>query len=180
MDSQDVIHSFYIPAFRTKQDVVPGRFTSLWFQPTKVGRYHLFCAEYCGTEHSGMVGWVDVMEPTDYQKWLETGSSQTESMAAAGERLFRTLGCSGCHGANATVRAPLLDGVYGHPVALEGGSFVQADERYIRDSILLPQSQVAVGYKPVMPTFQGHISEDDLLKILAYIKALGKNERVEQ
>jgi cytochrome c oxidase subunit 2 len=180
MTSVDVIHSFYIPAFRTKQDVVPGRYTSLWFEATKPGRYHLFCAEYCGTKHSGMIGSVVVMDLSDYQQWLESGSAQEESMVVAGERLFRSLGCSGCHGVNATVRAPLLDGVYGHPVALEGGTFVQADERYIRDSILLPQSQVVAGYKPVMPTFQGHISEDELLKILAYIKALGKNERVEQ
>jgi cytochrome c oxidase subunit II len=173
MTSQDVIHSFFIPAFRTKQDVIPGRYTSLWFKPTKVGRYHLFCAEYCGTKHSGMVGSVVVMEPSEYQQWLEGGTIE-ESMSVAGERLFRQLGCSGCHGANATVRAPMLEGVYGHPVALEDGSFVQADERYIRDSILLPATQVAAGYKPVMPTFQGHINEDELLKIIAYIKAIGK------
>jgi cytochrome c oxidase subunit 2 len=123
-----------------------------------------------------MIGWVVVMEPSEYQQWLEEGTPE-ESMSVAGERLFRGLGCSGCHGVNATVRAPLLDGVFGHPVPLEGGSFVTADERYIRDSILLPQSQVVVGYKPVMPTFQGRISEDELLKIIAYIKAIGKNER---
>jgi cytochrome c oxidase subunit 2 len=182
MTSQDVIHSFFIPAFRVKQDVVPGRYTSLWFKATRPGRYHLFCAEYCGTKHSGMVGSVVVMDPSEFQQWLENGSTgqgQEEAMSVAGERLFRRLGCSGCHGANATVRAPMLEGVYGHPVALEGGSFVTADERYIRDSILLPQSQVAAGYKPVMPTFQGHIGEDELLKIIAYIKSIGKNERVE-
>jgi cytochrome c oxidase subunit II len=179
MTSQDVIHSFYIPAFRTKQDVIPGRYTSLWFQPTKIGRFHLFCAEYCGTKHSGMIGSVVVMEPSEYQEWLEGGTTE-ESMSVAGERLFRQLGCSGCHGANSTVRAPLLDGVYGHPVALESGRFVQADERYIRDSILLPASEVAAGYKPVMPTFQGHIREDELLKIVAYIKAIGKKERAER
>ena len=173
MTSQDVIHSFFIPAFRTKQDVIPGRYTSLWFEPTKVGRYHLFCAEYCGTKHSGMIGSVVVMEPSEYQQWLESGTTEG-SMSVAGERLFRQLGCSGCHGANATVRAPMLEGVYGHPVALEGGSFVPADERYIRDSILLPASQVAAGYKPVMPTFQGRINEDELLKIIAYLKAIGK------
>jgi cytochrome c oxidase subunit II len=179
MTSQDVIHSFYIPAFRTKQDVVPGRYTALWFEPTKPGRYHLFCAEYCGTKHSGMIGSVVVMDPSEYQEWLEEGTAE-ESMSVAGGRLFRSLGCSGCHGANATVRAPMLEGVYGHPVALEGGSFVTADERYIRDSILLPSSQVAAGYKPVMPTFQGRINEDELLKIIAYIKAIGKNEGVER
>jgi cytochrome c oxidase subunit 2 len=176
MTSQDVIHSFFIPAFRTKQDVVPGRYTSLWFRATKPGRYHLFCAEYCGTKHSGMIGSVVAMEPAEFQQWLEEGATSMteEPMSVAGERLFRRLGCSGCHGANATVRAPLLDGVFGHPVPLEGGAFVQADERYIRDSILLPQTQVVAGYKPVMPTFQGHIGEDELLKIIAYIKAIGK------
>jgi cytochrome c oxidase subunit II len=181
MTSQDVIHSFYIPAFRTKQDVVPGRYTSLWFQATRPGRYHLFCAEYCGTQHSGMIGSVVVMDPSEFQQWLEEGGmGQEVSMSVEGARLFRRLGCSGCHSPNATVRAPLLDGVYGHPVPLEGGAFVTADERYIRDSILLPQSQVVAGYKPVMPTFQGHIGEDELLKLIAYIKAIGKNERVEQ
>ena len=176
MTSQDVIHSFFIPAFRIKQDVVPGRYTSMWFRATRPGRYHLFCAEYCGTKHSGMVGWVVAMEPSDFQQWLEEGGTgqEEESMSVAGERLFRRLGCSGCHGANATVRAPMLEGVFGHPVPLQDGSFVQADERYIRDSVLLPQSQVVAGYKPVMPTFQGHIDEADLLKIIAYIKAIGK------
>ena len=179
MTSQDVIHSFFIPAFRIKQDVLPGRYTSLWFQPTRTGRFHLFCAEYCGTKHSGMIGWIEVMEPSAYQEWLESGTT-SESMAMEGMRLFQRLGCSGCHAANATVRAPRLDGVYGHPVPLETGEVVIADERYIRDSIKLPRSQVVAGYKPVMPTFEGHISEDDLLKIIAYIKSLGKNERVER
>jgi cytochrome c oxidase subunit 2 len=160
--SQDVIHSFFVPAFRTKQDVLPGRYTSVWFQPERTGRFHLFCAEYCGTKHSGMVGWVIVMEPAEYERWLQGGTSET-TMAEAGAQLFRSYGCSGCHGLNATVRAPLLDGVFGHPVPLEGGAVVTADERYIRDSILLPMSEVAAGYKPVMPTYQGRISEDDLL-----------------
>ena len=179
MTSQDVIHSFFIPAFRIKQDVVPGRYTSLWFQPTKTGKFHLFCAEYCGTKHSGMIGWVEVMGPSEYQSWLESGTV-SESMASEGKALFQGLGCNGCHGANATVRAPLLDGVFGHPVPLESGEVVIADERYVRDSILLPKSQVAAGYKPVMPTFEGRIREDELLKIIAYIKAIGKNERVER
>jgi cytochrome c oxidase subunit 2 len=172
MTSQDVIHSFYVPAFRVKQDVLPGRYTSLWLQPNRTGTFHLFCAEYCGTKHSGMIGHVVVMDPTDYQRWLESGTTGVP-MAASGEQLFHSYGCSGCHGVNATVRAPLLEGVFGHPVPLEGGSVVTADERYIRDSILLPMSQVVAGYKPVMPTFQGRIGEDDLLKIIAYIKSLG-------
>lgn len=176
MTSQDVIHSFYIPAFRLKQDVLPGRYTSMWFKPTKVGKYHLFCAEYCGALHSGMIGEVVVMEPNEFQDWLQSGS-QKESMAGEGERLFRQYGCSGCHAANASVRAPMLDGVYGHAVALADGKVVTADERYVRDSILLPRSQVVAGYEPVMPTFEGHINEGDLLKIIAYIKSIGKTER---
>lgn len=178
MTSQDVIHDFYVPAFRVKQDVIPGRYTSLWFRPERTGKFHLFCAEYCGTKHSGMIGRIVVMEPSDYQRWLAEGTAGA-SMAASGAELFRSFGCSGCHGANATVRAPLLEGVFGHPVPLEGGAVITADEKYIRDSILLPASQVVAGYKPVMPTFQGRISEDELLKIIAYIKALGKGERAE-
>ncbi|MBV8608202.1 MAG: cytochrome c oxidase subunit II [Singulisphaera sp.] len=177
MTSEDVIHSFFIPAFRIKQDVVPGRYTSMWFQPNKIGKYHLFCAEYCGTKHSGMIGWIHVMDPADYQRWLESGTTGV-SLAAEGAQLFRSLGCSGCHGLNASVRAPLLDGVYGHPVPLETGEFITADERYIRDSILRPSSQVVAGYKPVMPTFEGRIREDELLKVIAYIKSLSKNEGV--
>lgn len=179
MTSQDVIHSFFVPAFRMKQDVVPGRYVSTWFEPTRAGKYHLFCAEYCGTKHSGMIGWVYVMEPADYQQWLESGTTGA-SMAAEGEAMFRQLGCSGCHGLNATVRAPLLDGIYGHPVPLQDGRVVTADERYIRDSILLPKSEVVAGYEPVMPTFQGHLSEAELLKLMAYIKSLGKNARAQR
>lgn len=180
LGSQDVIHSFYVPAFRVKQDAVPGRYTSMWFQPDRIGKFHLYCAEYCGTNHSKMIGSIIVMEPADYQRWLESGT-QTKTMAESGAQLFQSFGCSGCHAANATVRAPLLDGIYGHPVPLEGGKVVTADERYLRDSILLPLSQVAAGYKPVMPTYQGRIQEDELLKIIAYIKALGrKNEKVAQ
>ena len=172
MTSQDVIHSYYIPAFRTKQDVIPGRYSSMWFEPTKVGTYHLFCAEFCGTLHSAMIGKVVVMEPSDFEDWLQSGSAK-ESMAQEGMKLFTQYGCSGCHGRNATVRAPLLDGVFGHPVPLQSGGVVTADERYVRDSILLPRSQVVAGYDPVMPTFEGHISEGDLLKIISYIKSIG-------
>ena len=173
MISEDVIHSFYIPAFRIKQDVIPGAYSSLWFEATKPGKYHLFCAEYCGTKHSGMGGWITVLEPSDYEQWLTAGGI-APSLADEGAQLFRSLGCSGCHGMNASVRAPMLDGVFGHPVPLESGEFVMADERYIRDSILLPKSQVVAGYKPVMPTYQGRVNEDELLKLIAYIKALGK------
>ena len=175
MTSVDVIHSFYIPAFRIKQDVVPGRYSSMWFEATKTGTYHLFCAEYCGTLHSSMIGKVVVMEPADYQQWLAAGSTNV-SMASEGARLFTRYGCNGCHGRNATVRAPLLEGVFGHAVPLAGGKVVTADERYIRDSILLPRNEVVAGYDPVMPTFEGQINEGDLLKIITYIRSIGTIE----
>jgi cytochrome c oxidase subunit II len=171
--SQDVIHSFYVPAFRIKMDAVPGRYTSTWFQATKTGTFHLFCAEYCGTAHAGMGGRVVVMKPSEYAQWLRTGAPE-ESLVAAGERLFQQLGCSGCHSQNSVVRAPLLDGIYGKPVPLQSGQVVLADEGYIRDSILLPQKDVVAGYAPVMPPFQGRISEEELMQIIAYIRFLGE------
>jgi cytochrome c oxidase subunit II len=178
MTSQDVIHSFFVPAFRIKQDVLPGRYTTLWFRPTKVGRHHLFCAEYCGTNHSLMTGWVHVMEQADYERWLsERGSGP--SMAEEGEQLFVRHHCAGCHRGSQIVHAPRLEGVFGHPVPIQEGKdvrFVVADDRYIRDSILMPKSEVVAGYEPVMPSFKGQISEQDLLKILAYIKSIGTKE----
>lgn len=176
MTSVDVIHSFFVPAFRVKQDVVPGRYTSMWFQATKTGTFHLFCTEYCGTLHSAMIGKVVVMEPGEYQEWLASGSS-SRSMAEEGRRLFSQYGCSGCHAVNASVRAPLLDGVYGGAVPLSDGTVVTADERYVRDSILLPASQVVAGYQPVMPTYAGHVEEGDLLKLIAYVKSIGEKGR---
>jgi cytochrome c oxidase subunit 2 len=178
LTSQDVIHSFFVPAFRVKQDVLPGRYVMLWFRPTKVGRYHLFCAEYCGTNHSEMTGWVHVMEPADYERWL-TGAGSGPSMAEEGERLFVQHYCAGCHRGSQIVRAPRLEGVYGHPVPIQKGNdvqFVTADDRYIRDSILMPKSEVVAGYEPVMPSFRGRISEPDLLKIIAYIKSIATKE----
>jgi cytochrome c oxidase subunit 2 len=179
MTSQDVIHSFYIPAFRMKQDVLPGRYTSMWFRPTKVGRYHLFCAEYCGTSHSGMVGWVEVMEPAEFQQWL-TRSGTGPSMAEQGEQLFVQYHCAGCHRGSQIVNAPRLEGVYGRPVPIQRGrqdvEFTVADERYIRDSILEPRKEVVAGYQPVMPSFRDRISEPDLLRIIAYIKSIGVKE----
>jgi cytochrome c oxidase subunit II len=172
MTSQDVIHSFYVPAFRIKMDAVPGRYTSTWFQASKTGTFHLFCAEYCGTAHAGMGGQVVVMRPSEYEQWLRTGAPE-EPLAAAGERLFQQLGCSGCHSPNSIVRAPPLEGIYGKPVPLQSGHVVTADESYIRDSILLPQKDVVAGYAPVMPTFQGRISEEELIQIIAYIRSLG-------
>lgn len=171
--SQDVIHSFYIPAFRIKMDAVPGRYTSTWFEASRTGTFYLFCAEYCGTAHAGMGGRVVVMKPAEYEQWLRTGNPE-ESLAASGGRLFQQLGCSGCHSANSTVRAPLLDGVYGRPVPLQSGRVVLADEGYVRDSILLPQKDVVAGYAPVMPPYQGRISEEELLQIIAYIRSLGE------
>ena len=177
MTSQDVIHSFYVPAFRIKQDVLPGRYTELWFQPTRVGDYHLFCAEYCGTYHSGMVGTVHVMDPAEYERWLSR-SFVGPSMAKQGEELFVRHHCAGCHRGSQVVQAPRLEGVYGRPVPIQDPktkevAFVTADDRYIRDSILLPKSQVVAGYEPVMPSFQGQIGEEDLLKIIEYIKSIG-------
>jgi len=170
--SEDVIHSFYLPAFRIKQDVVPGRYRTEWFQATKTGTFPLYCAEYCGTFHSGMIGRVFVMSPTAYEQWLERGQPG-DSLAQSGERLFRELGCSGCHMGNSTIRAPRLEGLFGKPVPLQNGTIVRADEKYIRDSILLPQLQITAGYEPLMPTFQGRLSEDQLFQIIAYIKSLG-------
>jgi cytochrome c oxidase subunit 2 len=175
MASQDVIHSFFIPALRIKQDVVPGRYETMWFRADKVGRYHLFCAEYCGTDHAHMGGWLTVMEPRDYANWLHVQGGQ-ETLAAQGEDLFRRYGCSGCHEPGGTVRAPRLEGVFGSPVPLSDGSVVVADERYVRDSILDPKAQVAAGYQPVMPTFAGQVSEDDLAKLVAYIESIGPDK----
>jgi cytochrome c oxidase subunit 2 len=177
MTSEDVIHSFYVPAFRVKRDLVPGQYSSLWFQASKPGKYHLFCAEYCGTEHSGMIGWVYVMEPEDYEKWLG-GAASGETMAEAGRRLFEQSGCANCHQADATGRGPSLQALYGSAVLLQTGEKVIADESYLRESILYPQRKVVAGYRTLMPTFQGQIEEENLLQIIAYIKSLGSIKRM--
>jgi len=178
MASEDVIHSFYVPAFRVKMDVIPGRYTSLWFEPTKPGKYHLFCAEYCGTQHSGMGGWVYVMEPVDYENWL-SGAATGETMAEAGEKLFGRLGCQTCHRSDRPGRGPVLEGLFGTPVQLQTGEKVIADEAYIRESILQPAARLVAGYRTQMPTFQGQITEEGLLQIIAYIKSLAPAERVD-
>ena len=170
MTSQDVIHDFYVPAFRVKQDVLPGRYTQLWFTATQLGTFPLECAEYCGLDHSRMGGLVTVMRPAAYASWLE-GHAQPLSLAAQGEALFRAKGCSGCHGANASVHAPDLDGLYGRVVHLSDGSAVVADARYLRDSILLPDKQVVAGYAPIMPSFAGQLSEEELIELGAYLKS---------
>jgi len=173
MISQDVIHSFYVPAFRVKQDVLPGRYTTLWFRAIKTGHYHLFCAEYCGTLHSGMIGEVVVMEPAEYATWLATGPSQG-TMSAAGEKVFTELGCATCHRADTQGRGPNLAGIYGQPRQLDNGSTVIADDNYLRESILNPGAKVVSGFRPIMPTFNGIVNEDQLLSLIGYIKSLSQ------
>lgn len=170
MTSQDVIHSFFVPAFRIKQDVLPARYVTLWFEATRDGDYHLFCAEFCGTDHSQMTGHIVVMEPADFQKWMAASSPQ--SLAARGEAKFRAFGCAGCHSAGASVHAPRLEGLAGRPVALADGSTVIADARYLRDSILLPNKEIVAGYQPIMPSYTGQIDEEGVLELNAYIASL--------
>jgi cytochrome c oxidase subunit 2 len=178
MTSQDVIHSLFLPAFRIKQDVLPGRYTTEWFRAEKIGTYHLFCSEYCGTSHSHMVGRVVVLSPTDFEKWLNTGGPQS-TLVEAGERLFMQFGCSGCHFNQTVVPAPRLEGLFGKPVPLNNGEVVTADEAYLRDSILLPGKQIVGGYPNAMPSFQGKLGEEDLLQLIAYIKSLGAKNPLE-
>ncbi len=168
MTSQDVIHSFYVPEFRIKQDVLPGRYTSTWFQATRAGEYHLFCAEYCGTDHSQMIGRVIAMEPAAFEEWLRGGSAL--SPAGQGRKLFEQYGCISCHEAN---RAPNLAGVFGQPVQLTDGTTVVADENYIRESILNPSAKVAYGYQPIMPSFAGQLTDEQLIQLVAYVKSIG-------
>lgn len=170
MTSQDVIHSFYVPAFRIKQDLLPGRYTTTWFQATQTGTYALLCAEYCGTLHSGMRAQVVVMPTADYQRWLLTG--ETTDPVSVGERLFDQYGCSGCHHSDGSGIAPSLVGVYGSRVRFAGGETAVADDNYIRESIVHPTAQVVQDYQAVMPAFEGQLSEDQLLLLLMYIKSL--------
>jgi cytochrome c oxidase subunit 2 len=170
MTSQDVIHSFYVPVFRMKQDVLPGRYTVAWFRATKPGTYHLFCAEYCGTQHSGMIGSIIVMQPAQYEAWMNGGPAGP--LSATGEKIFAELGCSTCHRTDTQGRGPNLQGVFGKPVLLEDGRSVVADENYVRESILDPGAKIVNGFKPVMPTFQGLVSEEQLNALVAYVKSL--------
>lgn len=170
--SEDVIHSFFLPAFRLKHDVVPGSYQTFWFQATKPGRYHIFCAEYCGTNHSRMIGWVTVMDPVAYQDWL-AGAVIGTSMADLGQKLFEQYGCVTCHVTDSQGRCPSLRNVFGNPVQLEDGRKVLADEAYVRESILNPNTKIVKGYKrDIMPVFQGQISEEGLLQLIVYIKSL--------
>jgi cytochrome c oxidase subunit 2 len=173
MTSQDVIHSFYVPAFRVKMDVIPGRYTTMWFRPTRAGTYHLFCAQYCGTMHSGMIGQVVVMEPADYQAWM-SGGPVAGSLAENGQALFQQLGCSTCHRFDVQGRGPNLTGIFGKPVQLQDGRTVTADEDYIRESILNSQAKIVSGFQPIMPVFQGQISEEQLNALVAYVKSLSQ------
>lgn len=172
MISQDVIHGLYVPAFRLHHDVLPGRYLQMWFTATKPGRYRLYCSQYCGTQHAGMVGWVTALPPSDFEAWLGSGDAPP-SMTQAGATLFRQLGCTGCHEGAASVRAPRLEGLFRRPVPLQGGGFAIADEQYLHDSILLPKKHVVAGYAPVMPSYQGQVDEGQILELVAYLKSLG-------
>jgi cytochrome c oxidase subunit 2 len=171
MGSEDVLHSYYIPAFRVKADVIPGRYNTLWFQASKPGTYHLFCAEYCGTKHSGMIGSVIAMEPAEYQTWLDGGKAE-DSPVDAGAKLFQDLACITCHTEGSGARGPSLTNVAGHEVELQGGAKVVADDAYLRESIVNPQAKIVAGFQPLMPTFQGLVTEEQLLQLIAYVKSL--------
>jgi cytochrome c oxidase subunit 2 len=179
MTSEDVIHDLYFPSFRVKADAIPGRYTSLWFEATKPGEYHLFCAEYCGTKHSGMIGRVIVMDPVAYQTWLSGGGGEM-SLSARGQRTFQDLACHTCHMADASGRGPSLDRLFGTQVKLADGRTVVADEAYLRESILNPQARLVAGYQPIMPTFQGLVNEESLMGLIEYIKSLAPGERIPQ
>jgi cytochrome c oxidase subunit 2 len=172
--SEDVIHSYFVPAFRTKMDAVPGRTTSMWFEVQEPGEYHLFCAEYCGTQHSGMIGRIVAMSQHDFQEWLATGGTQPTqaTLPEAGEQLFTQLGCVTCHRADSAGRGPDLTGVFGSTVQLANGETVIADEAYLRESILNPTARMVAGYPPLMPTYQGQVSEEGIAALIAYIKSL--------
>ena len=171
LGSEDVLHDYSIPAFRVKMDAVPGKLTTMWFEATKVGTYHIFCAEYCGTKHSGMIGQVIVMTPQDYEAWLAGGRS-TGTAVQNGERLFTDLACITCHKTDSSGRGPSLLGVFGSSVTLTDGRKVTADENYLRESIMNSQAKVVQGYQGIMPAFQGMVTEENLLQLIAYIKTL--------
>jgi cytochrome c oxidase subunit 2 len=176
MTSQDVIHGFYVPAFRVKKDVLPGRYTSMWFEATEPGTYHLFCTEFCGTDHTEMIGWVYVMKPKDYAAWLASGE-RSESMAQQGERIFNHYTCNYCHMPDGSGRGPSLVGIFGKPEKLASGEMPVVDEDLIRHALLEPNSVQVAGYAPIMPTFKGQFTEEQILQLIAYVKSLGSQER---
>ena len=169
LTSQDVIHSFYVPAFRLKRDALPYQQTEAWFEATRTGTYHLLCTEYCGTDHARMLGRVIVMEPQDYARWL-SAQPERDGLAELGERLFTERGCSGCHAAGAKVRAPALAGIWGQAVPLEGGRTATVDEAYLRDSILQPARDVVAGYAPIMPSYEGLLTDGEIQSLIAYLR----------
>jgi cytochrome c oxidase subunit 2 len=174
MISEDVIHSLFVPAFRVKQDVLPGRYSACWFEATRTGEFHLFCAEYCGTNHSRMTGRVIVMDPAEYEAWL-AGGKANEPPAVAGKRLFEELRCQTCHRPETgAARCPPLEGLYGQEVKLTGGETVVADDNYLRESILRPAAKVVAGFQPLMSSFDGQVDEEQLIQLIAYIKSLTK------
>ena len=179
MISQDVFHSFSIPAFRVKREVIPGRYSTVWFRATQAGTYHLFCTQYCGTLHSAMIGDIVAMAPDDYRKWM-AGSTSGQSLAQNGERLYASLGCNTCHSGTAGARGPNLAGIYRSKVTLEGGRTVTADDEFLRGSILNPTTHQMAGYAPIMPTYQGQVSEEGLIDLVEYIKGLDNNDRIHQ
>ncbi|HZS44381.1 MAG TPA: cytochrome c oxidase subunit II [Blastocatellia bacterium] len=178
MATEDVIHAFFVPDFRIKSDVPPGRYTTAWFEATKPGRYRLFCAEYCGTNHSRMIGWIDVMDPADYEAWLSGGAAEG-SLADSGQKLFQQLACITCHKTDGSGRGPVLEGLYGKPVTLDNGQTVTVDDTYIRESILDSNAKIVNGYQrpSIMPTFKGLVNEEQLLQLIAYIKSIGPQQQ---
>ena len=177
--SQDVFHSFSLPAFRVKREAIPGRYTTVWFEATREGTYHLFCSQYCGTAHSAMIGQVVVMSQDDYKKWLASSTSGV-SLAQNGERLFASLSCTACHNGTPTARGPNLAGVYGSTLTLANGQKVTVDDEYLRQAILNPSAHITEGYAPIMPTYQGQVSEEGLFSLVEYIKNLNSNYRIQQ
>ncbi len=177
--SQDVFHSFSMPAFRVKREAIPGRYTTVWFEATQEGTYHLFCSQYCGTAHSAMIGQIVVMSQDGYKKWLASSTSGV-SLAQDGERLFASLSCNACHNGTPSARGPNLAGVYGSTLTLSDGQRVTVDDEYLRQAILNPSAHITQGYAPIMPTYQGQVSEEGLFSLVEYIKNLDSNYRIQQ
>jgi cytochrome c oxidase subunit 2 len=172
MASEDVIHDLSFPAFRVKMDVVPGHYNTMWFRPTKPGRYHFYCSQYCGTNHALMVGWVTVMEPQEYAAWLSGATVPFPNPVGAGEKLFADRACNTCHFSDGKGRGPSLEGLYGSKVSLADGSTVVADDGYLRESILDPKAKMVAGYQSIMPSYQGQLSEEEIIELTAYIRSL--------
>ena len=177
--SQDVFHSFSIPAFRVKREAIPGRYTTVWFEATEPGTYHLFCTQYCGTNHSQMIGEVVVMTPGDFKQWL-AGSTSGNSLAQNGEKLFASLSCNACHNPRPDSRGPNLVGVYGSRLTLSSGQTITVDDGYLRQAILNPSEHMTQGYAPIMPTYQGQISEEGVFSLVEYLKHLDSDYRIQQ